>query len=56
MRDGSHVRLLVVPRGPIAAITGVLADGWFWVVFPFVPSLRFRRHERPLLEVNQPTA
>jgi hypothetical protein len=56
MRDGSRVRLLVVPRGPIGAITGVFPDGWFRVVFPFAPSLRFRQHARRLIEVKPPPA
>jgi hypothetical protein len=54
MRDGSRVRLLVSPRGPIGEITGVFPDGWFRVVFPFAPSLRFRRHECQRIELNHP--
>jgi hypothetical protein len=38
MDDGSRMRLLVVPHGPIEEITGLLPDGWFRVVFPFAPK------------------
>jgi hypothetical protein len=34
MDDGSRMRLLVVARGPIGEITGILADGWYQVIFP----------------------
>jgi hypothetical protein len=54
MRYGSRVRLLVAPRGPVGAITGVLPDGWYRVVFPFARSVRLRLHARQLLEVKQP--
>jgi hypothetical protein len=54
MRDDSRVRLLVTHREPIGAITGVHPDGWFRVVFPFAPSVRFQRHECQRIEVKQP--
>jgi hypothetical protein len=54
MDDGSRVRLLVVPNGPIREITGIFADGWSQVSFSFAPSVRVRRHERQRIEANQP--
>jgi hypothetical protein len=56
MRYGSRVRLLVAPQGPIGAITSVLPDGWFRVVFHFARSVRFRLHARQLIEVKPPLA
>jgi hypothetical protein len=54
MGEGLRVLRLVVPREPIRAITSVLPDDWFRVVFPFAPSVCFRRQERQRIEVNQP--
>jgi hypothetical protein len=54
MDDDSHVRLLIVPHGPIGKITVIIPDGRFRVVSLFAPRLRFWRHERQLIEVNQP--
>jgi hypothetical protein len=54
MDDDSCVRQLVVSHGPIGKITGLLADGWSQVIFPFSRHMRVLLHERQRVDVNQP--
>jgi hypothetical protein len=54
MDDGARMHLLVVPHGPIGAIACILANGWSQVIVPVSRTVRFRRQERQIIEVNRP--